>query len=85
MPTKTIPIHIQLNLKVYHEKSNNTQTKKRANTLFYHMKLFYYNMILDTLDDPTIYDYLDNIDTYIDYSKQQKKQYLVPPTFKLKR
>jgi hypothetical protein len=75
---KSVPIYIRLNLKTHHSQSKNTYIIKRPNTLFYRMRLYYYNMLIDELPNLTDYDFLDNIDTYIEYSKKQKRLNVLP-------
>lgn len=65
-----------LNCKTHHENSKVVPTKKRRNTYYYRIKLFQYNNLLKELKQPITYDYLDNIDTYIEYSKKQTKTFL---------
>lgn len=65
-----------LNCKTHHENSKVIPTKKRRNTFYYRIKLFQYNELLKDLKQPITYDYLDNIDTYIEYSKKQRQIFL---------
>jgi hypothetical protein len=62
-----------LNCKTHHSNSKVIPTKKRRNTYYYRIKLFQYNTILKELSHPITYDYLDNIDNFIAYSKKQTK------------
>ena len=65
-----------LNCKTHHSTSKVVPTKKRRNTYYYRIKLFQYNTLLNELTQPITYDYLDNIDCYIEYSKKQTKTLL---------
>lgn len=68
-----LQLDAQLNLKTHHSKSKVIPTKKRRNTQFYRLRLFNYNMLLKDLPNPSNFDYLDNIDTYIENWKRQTK------------
>lgn len=60
-------------MKTHHANSKVITTKKRRNTLFYRIKLRTYNNYLEDLPNPSEFEYLDNIDTYIEYSQKQTK------------